>query len=442
MHPLLRAALLEAGSAHSAPRRARGARRRRRRSRIGRSCIARRPRSARRGDRCGARARRRRHRARAGHLAAAAPSSGRHDCARRAERARRLILAGESVSAAGPHRVAVRSPPSRALALAPDLRSRAELLRAHVEAWRGSATRPIAATCASPSRPSGAASARYRDPELAAVALGYAAAVAVVAGDSEAALDAVLSAPGGCPAERLSRDADRSARVAGQRARAAWRQRPCAVLLDDVLGCTSAGRTGRGRARRRGADVARGPRGVRVPARRRDRRRPADRGALGARSRRLSCGCGARLSDRGVAAGARRRAESVALARDAGQGIHWGMRWLRGLSWTRRAGRRGRAVRRGRRSRAGATGCGSSTSARVRAGGVRARARAGPEPPWSSWSRSPPTSHGPGGANPPCALAGRPDRGLDRRRRRRDAADAAGAATWARRRSRPAGRGR
>ena len=116
---------------------------------------------------------------------------------------------------------------------------------------RGAAQRPrrSGATCASPSR---------REPELGAVALGYAAAVAVVAGDSKAALDAALRARR-MPAAQLS-EADARVRpgVVGQRARAARRQRPCAdAARRDGAVVRTPGGPHRRRARGRGADVAR-----------------------------------------------------------------------------------------------------------------------------------------------------------------------------------------
>ena len=85
---------------------------------------------------------------------------------------------------------------ARSEALAhPAFRTRAELLRAHVEAWHGST---LAAQ-----RSYVRVAEHAGETELGAVALGYAAAMAVVAGDTHAALEAALKARR-VPAAQLS----------------------------------------------------------------------------------------------------------------------------------------------------------------------------------------------------------------------------------------------
>ena len=109
------------------------------------------------------------------------------------ERARRLIDAGECARRAGRIEWA-DTLASEALAH-PAFRTRAELLRAHVEAWHGST---LAAQ-----RSYVRVAEHAGETELGAVALGYAAAMAVVAGDTHAALEAALKARR-VPATQLS----------------------------------------------------------------------------------------------------------------------------------------------------------------------------------------------------------------------------------------------
>ena len=135
------------------------------------------------------------------------------------ERARRLIDAGECARRAG--RVEWADALASEALAHPAFRTRAELLRAHVEAWHGST---LAAQ-----RSYLRVAEQAGETELGAVALGYAAAMAVVAGDTQAALEAALKARRVPATAALRGDAGRGARVAGQRARPARRQRPRAA---------------------------------------------------------------------------------------------------------------------------------------------------------------------------------------------------------------------
>src|SRR4051812_15223616 len=121
---------------------------------------------------------------RSGHLAAArALEAAARQSPDGEQRARRLVLAAETAQRAARGDWAGELA-QEALGLARDggLRARAELVEAHLETWRGS-------TSAAFHRYLGVAATD--DAELAALALGCAAGVAVVAGDTAGALAAV-----------------------------------------------------------------------------------------------------------------------------------------------------------------------------------------------------------------------------------------------------------